>query len=530
MSKKFIFFLCWLFTYTAASQAYDFSSIITISNETLNTPPICAINDQDQGVCIWTQSDPISTSSVYASSTIDGGNTWTTPVKISKDGEEAYLNSTHDGAISINDNGIVLVAIEAVTGPQTNIRIVRSLDGGASWAAPVEFAQGQRVSFPQVRVNNNGNGLCVWRYGPINGEFLEYTESSDSGQTWSGPAQVKNTAFQVNEPQLEFNNNDNAVCIWRQLNGGITTIYRSYYSVAKGWDGAPVGIHAPAFATAYSFPSLSFNDSDIALVCFSAAGPAVNRIEIYNSTDAGDTWTGTTGATSGVSKVNYGLINIDNNNQAMCIFGSDVGATPIPQTNYFTNNLDLTFLNWSPATLVDSSGPSPTSQLEFTVNNDGIVIATWLTNSSQDVNINYSLDFGQTWSNTNTFSLLTASNAFPTINSSGETIISVLGSSNIISSAIYGNILTQNYLSKLLLQRDFINKIQWNALAGVQKYRIYEGAPYTNLVYEGITPVFYHHGRDLGATYDYYLTYVDSNGVESSATKITIIMDDNYLE
>ena len=69
---------------------------------------------------------------------------------------------------------------------------------------------------------------------------------------------------------------------------------------------------------------------------------------------------------------------------------------------------------------------------------------------------------------------------------------------------------------------DLTNNLGWNNLAEATKYRIYRDAAKTQLVRELTTFDFTEHQIKLGEYKDYYLVWVNSSNVESTAIKITL--------
>ena len=162
----------------------------------------------------WTQFDvygsanPNDSSIIRFSKSADGGNTWSTPVRLNKiAGDCIDSDSTVEGAVpAVGPNGEIYVSW---AGPE-GIRFDRSLDGGNTWLENDIFVDsmpgGWDLEIPGIyRCNGmpvlvcdlsngqyRGNLYINWsdqRHGPTDTDVW-FRKSSDGGNTWSPPVRV----------------------------------------------------------------------------------------------------------------------------------------------------------------------------------------------------------------------------------------------------------------------------------------------------------------------------------------------------
>ncbi|MBF9223831.1 T9SS type A sorting domain-containing protein [Hymenobacter ruricola] len=166
--------------------------------------------------CTWTEFDTYASlnardsTRILFSRSLDGAQTWSAPVRISRRGGDARDESnTVEGAVpAAGPNGEVYVSWAGPRGIEFN----RSLDGGLTWP------QGERLVSPQpggwaygVPGLDRSNGLpvtaCDLSRGPRRGTlYVNWTDqrngpsdtdvwlasSADGGLTWTAPRRVNN--------------------------------------------------------------------------------------------------------------------------------------------------------------------------------------------------------------------------------------------------------------------------------------------------------------------------------------------------
>ena len=175
----------------------------------------CVIDRTDNTIYLsWTQFDEygstVSTDSsiIYFSKSVDGGETWATPLRINKyAGDCIDSDNTVEGAVpAVGANGEIYVAWAGPNGIVFN----KSLDKGVTWLAnetPVDpMPTGWDYEIPGIsRANGLPVTVCDLSNGPNRGTiYINWSDqrngaddtdvwlakSTDGGETWSGPLRV----------------------------------------------------------------------------------------------------------------------------------------------------------------------------------------------------------------------------------------------------------------------------------------------------------------------------------------------------
>ncbi|MEJ3749269.1 sialidase family protein [Actinomycetes bacterium KLBMP 9797] len=146
---------------------------------------------------------------VYLAKSTDDGRTWTT--------RKVYDVPDNSGTIGTQlvplADGTLLIGMHYETDTKAFTQVIRSTDGGATWSAPTlnvpaPMAVGPRIPDP----DNSGNPVrnaslplldaqpgtktvsAVWQSEAADGTFhVDYSRSTDGGQTWSSPIRVDRT-------------------------------------------------------------------------------------------------------------------------------------------------------------------------------------------------------------------------------------------------------------------------------------------------------------------------------------------------
>ncbi len=171
----------------------------------------------------WTQfddygsNDPADISIILFSKSLDGGNTWSTPIRINKfAGGSADDGNSIGGAVpSVGPNGEIYVSWAVPNGIVFN----RSLDQGDTWLQEeiiINYLPGglkynipgiQRAfGFPVIKCDlsggvNNGTIYVNWsdQRNGVNNTDIWLSKSIDGGNTWSSPSRVNDDSSSTHQ-------------------------------------------------------------------------------------------------------------------------------------------------------------------------------------------------------------------------------------------------------------------------------------------------------------------------------------------
>lgn len=121
---------------------------------------------------------------------------WRDPVNATPDIEPDSGDIAHTPSLALDRRGgglylgFILSDEEAET---SEALITRSSDGGASWEDATPLSPTGEVDFIDVAVGRTGSVHAVWRRYTSSATFaIEYSRSTDGGQTWTTPQAIAN--------------------------------------------------------------------------------------------------------------------------------------------------------------------------------------------------------------------------------------------------------------------------------------------------------------------------------------------------
>lgn len=143
-------------------------------------------------VAVWSTND---TGVASTSRSIDGGASWSAPVRLGAD-----LPYPIHRVVVTSAAGVLIVAFSAVLDattlpPHQEIFVQRSLDGGASWSPSVMLSSDPVRSHGPTIASANGVAYLAWISGKDATQRLLLASSTTGGATWSAAQQVTPTAL-----------------------------------------------------------------------------------------------------------------------------------------------------------------------------------------------------------------------------------------------------------------------------------------------------------------------------------------------
>ncbi len=149
---------------------------------------------------------------------------------------------------------------------------------GWSTASLLAGSSTTSATAPQIKFDQNGNGMAVWALGAD----LFYSTYTKSNDTWSAAAVLDGTlSGNPTTPHLSMSANGNALVTWVQNND----IYARRY-IAGVWDGTTTIPNLENLTGAALNPVGAINDNGRAVVAFVQASGTTNNlyVNVYNGT------------------------------------------------------------------------------------------------------------------------------------------------------------------------------------------------------------------------------------------------------
>lgn len=178
-----------------------------------------ALNDDGKFAIIWKMIVGGAGSRIYLATNVEGtldkpsGNT---------DGLNFYDASSqaNGGSVDIdNDNNIVVVWHQ--TAQDGFLQIFRKEYRDGVWDTVADLADnisanGVNSTYPQVALNNKGQGIIAWKQD--DGETVIYIKTKEPGQSWTNPVVISPDETNADPPNVDIDDDGNILVGWKQEN------------------------------------------------------------------------------------------------------------------------------------------------------------------------------------------------------------------------------------------------------------------------------------------------------------------------
>jgi hypothetical protein len=230
-------------------------------------------------------------SDVFYRRSVDGGATFTAPLKLNATGSSAY-----ESAFTIDATGRIFVVWSGRASGETAPRIsfVRSTDGGATFSAPAPVSAAGRIAvLPNVATDRNGNLVVAWYDLSDTAPVVEWSRSTNAGANFSLQVAILDTPSVITRPGLAIDSKNDAFLAWTRQTFVIGTT-SSLVRLATSKAGAAFGAATTVSdTTAFTYaPDLAVGPDDSVGLAFYTrtitSNTAGNRqITFQRSTDGG---------------------------------------------------------------------------------------------------------------------------------------------------------------------------------------------------------------------------------------------------
>jgi len=207
------------------------------------------------------------------SSQYQPGEGWASAVPI------AVGTETDELLLAVNPSGNALALWTQYTGDVLLGTLGETLwsshwEAGSEWTAPESIQSDDAISYPDVAIDPQGNGIAVWRGSNDEGSKL-WTNRFDASSGWEGAEPLSTTPLDASQTSLDMDADGNAVAVWVQsASGDDCSVWSRPYTLESGW-GDPEMIGAARKGTCFGVK-----------VAVGAAGDAVamwgNQFEVYD--------------------------------------------------------------------------------------------------------------------------------------------------------------------------------------------------------------------------------------------------------
>ncbi len=229
---NFLFlFLILKFSVMEAEVIWHFPAIpISDAGEDAGNPQV-AIDGEGNAVAVWARFN--GTNYIIQGSTFNSQtSSWSPSVDLSAAGQNADLPQ-----LSINTSGKAIAVWSIFNGNNDVIQTAMTQTPTNTWSSAINLSKGEfNAQYPQVGVDNNGDGVAIWEKALSNDPSSTFIEGALlKNNMWSSPVPVSQIGVSSVSPRLAVNPLGQAVAVWRSCSLSNGVIYGATFNQNSGW-------------------------------------------------------------------------------------------------------------------------------------------------------------------------------------------------------------------------------------------------------------------------------------------------------
>jgi hypothetical protein len=367
-------------SFTTADGAWGEPALLELDNTGSTSSPQIAINGSGNANAVWVQSDSDAIDSIWGNSF--NGTTWGT----------AELLELEDGMASspqvATDSSGNAVAVWSQRDENGHFNILAASFNGTSWGANAQVIDNAagKASFPQIAVDRRGNAIAVWHQQAEN-SVTDIWANRFNGTTWGTAELIEFIPGAAFNPQIAFDENQDAIVVWRQTAGAFDNIYAIRFNALGGtWGQTEVIDREDGDASA---PKIAFGvgSGDAIAVWQQSNG---NGDSIWANRFNGTTWGTAELIGSEVGNASSPQIAINSNVAAIAVWEQQDGIFKSIWANRSNRN------GWFEAKSIETGDAGDAFRPQIAIDSSGNAIAVWHQNDSTRNNL-WANRFGTTW-------------------------------------------------------------------------------------------------------------------------------------
>ncbi len=348
---------------SSADKAWGSAELIETDNAGNAYRPQIAIDNNGNAIAVWLQHD--GTRWNIRANRFDG-TSWGSAELI----ETNNAGDAFDPQIAVDGNGNALAVWAQSDGTRNNIWANRF--DGTSWGSAVliETNNAGNAFAPQIAADNNGNALAVWQQS--DGTRFNIWAKRFDGTSWGSATLIStNNAIGGFVPRIAFDNNGNALAVWRQFGGTpiISSIWANRFD-GTSWGSAEL-IENNNAGDGWE-PQIAFDNNGNALAVWQQfdgpQGDPSSRDGIWANRFDGTSWGSAEQIDTNNARGTFGQqIAFDNNGNALAVWQQGDGI--------WANRFDGT--SWGIAELIETNNAVNASRPQIAVDSNGNALAVW---------------------------------------------------------------------------------------------------------------------------------------------------------
>ena len=174
-----------------------FTNAIDISNVSSDSASPSIISSSDGIFALWIENKS-GRSDVFFSKSLDGGNTFSTPINLS----QSTLGQSDYAAFAQKGNNVYVVWQTSLTGT-ASVFLAKSSDGGTSFGKPIMISDASKLAaFPEIAISDNHVYSTWLEKSDNNSTNIVFIKSDDSASSFGTPLYITHNLGNSGVPKL----------------------------------------------------------------------------------------------------------------------------------------------------------------------------------------------------------------------------------------------------------------------------------------------------------------------------------------
>jgi hypothetical protein len=343
-----------------------------VGNTSTGSPQVF-FHDGGNGLAVWTQTDA-GVAAIWENRYAPGAG-WGMADKI--------VETNGAPQIAVQANGNAMMVWSRTFNTSADIWASRYTPAGG-WSMPVliETNSDGRADEPRVAIDLAGNAIAVWQQSD-GAKFHIWTNRYSAGSGWGTAARLDTDDGQAGEPQVAMDYLGNAIAVWDQQIGLVSSIRTARYTPALGWSPA-ASIEATGGGDTRQ-PHIAFDSIGMAMAVWAQAKfPSNNYRIVARRHDPSTGWSTPVALDDNSDQSSNPRVAFDGYGNALVVW--EQSATPA-KPNIVANRYDNSSSSWGTPGAIDSDDGF-VSAPQVVAAPDGNAIAVW---AQEDNDVDYSI-------------------------------------------------------------------------------------------------------------------------------------------
>jgi hypothetical protein len=254
-------FSIWANRYDSSTRSWDIAAVIETDNTGHAYNPKIAFDTIGNVIAVWWQHDG-SVQSIWANQYDAKTKLWATAAVIQNDD----TGDAYNPEISIDASGNAVVVWRQFDGKVNSIWANHFDAKTRMWGTKAELKKDnyEDAYGPQIAVDANGNAVALWNQSNGTVSSIWANQYDATAQLWGTATVIENESLvSAYNPQIAFDASGNAIASWNQSNGKIESRWTNHYDERTSSWSIASPVESDVFITENAQIRVNANSRDI---------------------------------------------------------------------------------------------------------------------------------------------------------------------------------------------------------------------------------------------------------------------------